>query len=97
VVHATTREGENTATYECQAKDDDTTRVTLHVEFKPNNMVYKLLGKSVNWYNTALYKVQFEALKEYIENKYVDYNIYDYLYELHLDLQDKTFHEIENK
>jgi uncharacterized protein YndB with AHSA1/START domain len=97
VVHATTREGENTATYECRAIDDDTTRVTLHVEFKPNNMVYNLLGKSVNWYNTALYKVQFEALKEYIENKYVDYNIYDYLYELHLDLQDKSYNEIENK
>jgi uncharacterized protein YndB with AHSA1/START domain len=97
VVYAKTREGENTATYECQAIDVDTTKVTLQVEFKPNNMAYKLLGKAVGWYNTAVYKVQFEALKEYIENRYVDYNIYDYLYELNLDLQDKSFNEIENK
>jgi uncharacterized protein YndB with AHSA1/START domain len=97
VIHATTREGENKATYECLAIDVDTTRVTLHAEFIPNNMAYKLLGKAIGWYTTELNKVQLEALKEYIENRYEDYNIYDYLYQFYLDLQDKTFNEIENK
>jgi uncharacterized protein YndB with AHSA1/START domain len=97
VVSASTKEGDNTATYECHIIDEDTTRVTLHVEFQPNNMAFKLLGKAVGWYNTSLYEVQLQALKEYIENRYVDFNIYDYLYELHLDLQDKSLDEIENK
>jgi uncharacterized protein YndB with AHSA1/START domain len=97
VIRATTREGENKATYECLAIDEDTTRVTLETEFFPNNMAYKLLGKAIGGYTTELNKVQLEALKEYIENRYENYNIYDYLYEFFLDLQDKSFNEIENK
>jgi uncharacterized protein YndB with AHSA1/START domain len=97
VVSASTKEGDNTATYECTVIDEETTRVTLQVVFKPNNMAYKLLGKAVGWYNTSLYEIQLEALKEYIENRYVDFNIYDYLYELHLDLQDTSISEIERK
>jgi uncharacterized protein YndB with AHSA1/START domain len=97
VVRAITKDGVNIATYECHVIDDDTTRVIFRVDYKPKNIFYQLVGLLAGWYQKALHKMLFESLKEYLENRKMEYNIFDYLDELQTDLHEKSLDEIEEK
>jgi uncharacterized protein YndB with AHSA1/START domain len=68
-VRVDSKEGVQTLSYRCEPLDVKTTRVSIEFEIVPSNFYYKLMAWATKGLNKMLYKVQFDALKEYLEEK----------------------------